>query len=122
MGTIIICILILLLAVFSIKSYCKKLSQGCCGAEGDGTEKRLCKKKTAQQADWYTFELGIEGMVCKNCAIRVENAFNRLDDVWAKVNLSNHTALVQTKEKLPETQLRAIVREAGYRVTSISEK
>lgn len=122
MGTIIICILILLLAVFSIKSYCKKLSQGCCGAGGDGAEKRLRKKKTAQQAEWYTFELKIEGMVCKNCAIRVENAFNRLEDVWAKVNLSSHTALVQTKEKLPETQLRAIVREAGYRVTSISEK
>ena len=38
-STIIICAVLVLIAFFAIRNYIKKLSNGCCGAEGDGIQK-----------------------------------------------------------------------------------
>jgi Heavy-metal-associated domain. len=64
----------------------------------------------------YSFEykIKIDGMTCKNCAMRVENAFNSKENYLAKVKLSENSAYVRTKQEIAEKELRDIVINAGY--------
>lgn len=61
----------------------------------------------------------IEGMVCGNCAIRVENALNRMEGVWTKVDLSARQALIRSKQPIDEQTIRSEVRRLGYTVMKI---
>ena len=61
----------------------------------------------------------IGGMTCENCARRVENALNSLDNVWAEVRISDHTAVVRLKQEPDVRELSRKVTEAGYAVTRI---
>ena len=58
-------------------------------------------------------------MTCKNCARRVENAFNGRDGFMAKVDLSKNTADIYMKQPEDDGVLEDIVRRAGYEVLSI---
>jgi copper chaperone CopZ len=53
-------------------------------------------------------------MSCRNCAVRVENALNKLGNVWAKVNLEKKEATVLLKENVDDEKLSAAVGAAGY--------
>ena len=53
-------------------------------------------------------------MTCKNCAVRVENALNRIDGVWATVDFPQNRALVRMKTPVDEEALRAAVWKSGY--------
>ena len=70
----------------------------------------------------YTATLSIEGMMCTNCARKVENAFNRQDGVWVKVDFAGRKAVVRMKQPMDDAILRRIVREAGYTVLKIADK
>ncbi len=63
--------------------------------------------------------LYIEGMNCKHCLMRVENALKALDGIKVKVNLKKGTAKVSSKEELSNQVLIDAVKEAGYTVTEI---
>lgn len=58
-------------------------------------------------------------MTCKNCATRVENAFNSIDGFYASVNLKKNQATILMKENKDDALLRQIVRDAGYKPISI---
>ena len=58
-------------------------------------------------------------MVCGNCSTRVENGLNRLDGVWAVVDLAKGQADVRMKEPLDEQVLKQAVRDTGYTVYKI---
>ncbi len=119
--TIIIVIILIIIIVFGIRSYTKKLSQGCCGAGGDAVER---VKSSDDDSSHYPHQylLGIEGMTCKNCAVRIENTFNKTEGFLAKVNLRKNTAVVHTREAVTDGELKSIVAKAGYHVTSISKQ
>lgn len=118
MGTAIIIGIILVISIFAVKSYVKKLKNGCCGAGGDEVKRQ--KLKDTDRAHYpYKYILSIEGMTCKNCAARVENAFHEREGFYAKVNLQKKTAEVYTKERVDEFELRQIVVRAGYHVTDV---
>ena len=110
---------LILLAIIAICAagffgYRKKLRSGCCGAGGDGPEKKV-RVKDRNRANYpYVMQLGIDGMTCSNCARRVENALNRLEGVWAAVDFSGHSALVRCKQPVPEETLSQTVLNAGY--------
>ena len=70
----------------------------------------------------YTAVLTIDGMTCGHCAVRVENALNELNGVWAKVDLGEKTALVRMVQPLPEAALRQAIRGAGYTLLHINWK
>ncbi len=118
MATAIIIIILIVVIVLAIRSYTKKLSQGCCGAGGDAVEK---VKAADQDSSNYPHQylLSIEGMTCKNCAARVENTFNKTEGFLAQVNLRKNTALVHSKEAVTDGELKSIVAKAGYHVTAI---
>lgn len=116
MGTVIIILIIVIIAVLGLQSYLKKLSSGCCGANSETAIKRI-KVKDKNTAHYpYTIILTIDGMTCINCAHRVENALNQLPGVWATVNLGERKATVRMKQEIPLSQLRTVVQQVGYTV------
>lgn len=120
MPTAIICIVLIVICVIAVRSYCKKLKNGCCGAGGDAVKRIRPADKEAEHYP-YSCRIGIDGMTCKNCALRVENAFHEREGFYAQVHLKEHCAVVYMKTPVPEPELRQIVQRAGYSVTGIQE-
>lgn len=119
-STIVIILLLAVIAVFSVKSYAKKLTSGCCGSGGD-TEKRV-KVRDKNPAHYpQCVKIGIDGMTCAHCRQRVENALNSEDGVWAEVDLKDESAIVHMKNALSEDSLRYIISRAGYTATYVEE-
>lgn len=117
-STAAICAVLALICIFAIWHYIKKLKNGCCGGGGD--EERRIRLADSDAAHYpYVCKIGIEGMRCKNCAIRVENAFNRQDGYYATVDLRRHCALVRTKQPVADDELRRVVLRTGYQPVSI---
>ena len=120
MVTAIISILLIIICVLAVVSYRKKLSQGCCGSGGDVVKKQGPADRDISHYP-YEYEAVIEGMTCKNCAARVENAFHSAGGFYAKVNLRKKTATIRAKEDTPEDTLKKIILRTGYDVASISK-
>ena len=119
MITAIIIVLLVGACVMAVKSYAKKLSHGCCGAGGDKEQKLT---KTADLAEYkFRYSVKIGGMSCKNCAVQIENAFNRHNGIVARVNFKSGTAEVSAKEPLTEIVIRQTVVGLGYSVEEIKQ-
>lgn len=120
MGTAIVIVIIVVICVFAIYSYGHKMRNGggCCGSH-EAAEKKV--KVADKNKDHYPYEvtLTIDGMTCSNCSRRVENALNRLDGVWAKVDLGERKADVRLKQAPDNDALRHAVQDVGYTVLSI---
>ena len=58
-------------------------------------------------------------MSCGNCAIRVENALNAMEGVWARVNLESGEASVYMKQEYGDKALKDAVKACGYTVFRI---
>ena len=117
MANYIIVFIILVIAIFSIKGYIKKLTVGCCGGE------REIRKKIKVDLNDYKYSkiMNIEGMTCKNCVAHVENELNDLDGVYAKANLKKKCAVVNMKEDIDNDILERTIKKAGYSVLSITK-
>lgn len=122
MATAIIVVILVLICIFSLKSYLKKLRGGCCGAGGDGPEKKVKVADRNKEHYPYQATAEIDGMVCGNCATRVENALNSMDGVWAKVDLSKKQAAILSKQLLDEQEVRSAVRGQGYTVIKFEQR
>ena len=122
MSTAIICLILVVIAVIGVKSYMKKLTSGCCGASSGKAPKKI--RVSDRDPSHYPVRklLKVDGMVCGNCATNVENSLNRLDGVWARVNLEKGEADVYMKEEIPDDELRSAVRSAGYTVYRVEGK
>lgn len=122
MGSYIIGAVIIIVCAYAVYGYVRKLRRGgsCC-SEGEAAEKKV--KVTDRDKTHYPYActLTIDGMTCSNCARRVENALNRVDGVWATVDLMGRRADLRLKEKPDEEALRRAVRDAGYTVLSVQE-
>lgn len=118
MSTAIICIILLCICVFAVRSYMKKLTHGCCGSGGDAP-KRVKVQDKREESYPYIKTVTISGMTCKNCKLRVENAFNCREGVFAQVDLKSSTARVLSKEPFSEEDIRELVRKAGYQVEKV---
>ena len=108
------------IAFLAVRSYVKKLRNGCCGAGGD-SEKRLRPPDRELSHYPYAWRIRIDGMSCKRCALRIENAFHEKDGFYAKVSLKNKEAIVYTKSKASKQELTGIVERAGYRLLSLEQ-
>ena len=119
MITAIIIVLLVVVCFIAVRTYVKKLVHGCCGAGGD-KERKLTK--TADLAEYkYHYSVKIGGMSCKNCAVRIENAFNRQEGIFARVNFKSGSAEVSAKEPLSEIVIRQTVVGLGYSVEEIKQ-
>lgn len=120
-STAVICVILAVICIFSVKKYRKKLTSGCCGAGGEGTVKKRRVSDRNKAHYPYTKILEIDGMSCGNCANRVENALNALDGVWASVDLGSQEALVRMKQPMDPELLKNAVRKQGYTVIRITD-
>ena len=117
MGTAIVLLILVVVVIFSIRGYLKKTRYGCCGSGGG--EQRV-KPDDRNPAHFpYEYEVGVDGMKCQNCAIRVENAFHEWDGFLAKVNLKENCAVIHAKAPVSEEELRRIIQKSGYSVRSV---
>ena len=85
MATYLILAAVVLICAYAVYSYIRKLrvGGGCCG-EREAAPKRVRVRDRDKRHYPYVLEVTIDGMVCANCARRVENALNSLDGVWAR--------------------------------------
>ena len=121
METYLILAAVVLICAYAVYSYIRKLrvGGGCCG-EREAAPKRVRVSDRDKRHYPYVLEVTIDGMVCANCARRVENALNSLDGVWARVeDVGSGRATVRTKSAPDEAALRSAVRQAGYTVMSV---
>lgn len=119
-----IIIALALVCFIAIRSYLKKLAHGCCGAGSTGSaggdkERRLRDADLSGYAHHYSVKIG--GMTCKNCALRIENAFNRQEGIAARVDFKSGLAEVASNAQIPELTLRKTVVELGYSVEEIAD-
>ena len=120
MATVIICIILVLICIYAIWSYKKRLSSGCCGGGG---EIKIKPKDGNPNHYPHKVTVYIDGMTCEHCKNRVENAFNDTDGCLAKVNLERKCAELWTMNQISEQDIRAIVEKAGYAyVRTVHEK
>lgn len=122
MGTIIVIIVLLVIVACAILSIRKRIKYGssCCGShDAAPTKIKVHDKNKAHYP--YTYTLTVDGMHCSNCALRVENALNSIEGIWAKVNLENKKVLVLSKNKIEGEELSKAVAAAGYTVIDVSE-
>ena len=116
MSTAVICILLIIICVFGLRSYLKRLASGCCGSSGEKALKRVRVQDKDLSHYPHQCVMKVDGMSCGNCAVRVENALNRMDGVWARVDLEAEEATVHMKQEYEDKMLKEAVRAAGYTV------
>ena len=115
MSTAILCLLLIIMIVFGLRSYLKRLTSGCGASARPGV--KINKVKDRDKSHYpYRVLLKVDGMSCGSCAARVENALNALDGVWAQVDLGEEQADVRMKREYGEQELKAAVKTAGYTV------
>ena len=68
----------------------------------------------------HVYRMDIEGMHCKNCAMRIENAFNEQPNCMAKVDLAGKFARIYTKKPVEEVVLKQTVWHAGYEPKTVT--
>lgn len=118
-AAVIICIALAAVMFYAVKRMRKTLKNGCCGIGGSDICKEI-KIKDKNRAHYpYRRILDIDGMHCKNCAIRVQNALNMLPGVYAGVNFRKKSAEIYMKNDMENAVLRKTVADAGYSVAGI---
>ena len=61
-------------------------------------------------------EIKINGMSCKHCAAKVENALKDLGLKKVKVDLESNQASFKENHKVTEAMIKEAVQSAGYEV------
>lgn len=121
MVNVIIVLVLVVVCVCAIKSYAGKVAHGCCGGESDETKKIAVADKDPSHYP-YSVKIQIEGMTCSRCKMKVENAFNSQDGMWAQADVKKGEALVWMKQPTEQAVLRRLVSKAGYHVTDMEEQ
>ncbi len=121
MGTAIVILILAIIVLCAILSIRKRIKYGssCCGGH-DAAPKKI-KVSDKNKAHYpYTYTLTVDGMHCSNCALRVENALNSKEGLWASVKLENNTVLVHSKNQLEWAEISKIISDAGYTLIELN--
>jgi copper chaperone CopZ len=108
-------------ALYSTVQKARGKSKGasCCGSAESVLAKPV--EDTDESHYPYKYNVGIEGMMCSNCAARVENAINASGDTWAHVNLGRKRAEVLAKTEKTEEDFVNALRDTDYKVTGFEQ-
>jgi copper chaperone CopZ len=96
-----------------------KSGSSCCG----GPEAVLPKPVADTDESHYPYKyyVSIDGMMCSNCAAKVENAINKSGDVWANVDLGRKRAEVLSKSEKAEDDFAKALKGTEYKVTGYEQ-
>lgn len=121
MAEFIIIAVIAVICIAAVVLYVKKLRQGCCGASSD-YERVVASTDEDISAYCLKYTIEIGGMTCPKCAQRIQNAFNRQDGCFSRVNHKDNMAEVFTKKEVPELLLRKTIVDLGYTAGNIKSE
>ncbi len=107
----VLCLLAVFAAVKSVQHF--KGQGGCCGGGGYRPKKKRLKKVAFKK------EFAVEGMKCKNCKIRVEEAVNDLEGVAGKADLKKGILTVSYEKPVEDEVIIKKIERAGYRACPI---
>lgn len=115
-GTGIVVLIIIVAIFFALKSATRhfKGQGGCCG--GKDPDVRMPKKKL-EGKKLGEFTLQVEGMTCKHCREKVEEAVNEIEGAVCKVNLAGKTATVAYDRQIDRAGVIEKIRAAGYKAS-----
>ena len=114
-------IAVLIIAVFIVlRTKIKRIGikRTCCG--GKKPEKREEKKLDFEPI--FEMTVRIDGLCCEDCAIRVENALNRIDGVAANACHHEKKAVLLSCREPDEKEIRKTVSDCGFAVTDMKIK
>lgn len=64
----------------------------------------------------------VEGMSCNHCVNHVKSALESVNGISnVKVDLDSKTAVVKCSSEVNDSDIKSVVKEAGYEVTDIHE-
>ena len=113
----------LLLIVYAIYATVQKVrgksKSSCCGTAETVLPKAV--EDTDESHYPFRYNVAIEGMMCSNCASRVQNAINDGGDMWAHVNLGRHRAEVLAKSEKTENDFVRLLGKTDYKVVGFEE-
>ncbi len=104
---------IIILAALAETIRRRRKGSSCCGTRGNDVKAVKAQQLTGNVSE---LRLDIGGMVCGNCAARVQNALNALPGVSAKVSIETKQAVVKYEDGVDPETIRAAVRSCGYAV------
>lgn len=98
------------------------LHGGSCCAESERPAKRVrpSDKNPAHYAFHYSMK--IDGMICSNCVRHVENAFNMIDGIYAKVDRDTGMAKVHSKKIITFGEAAGYLKDTAYTLIDIREE
>ena len=108
--------------ILMMSSMRKKLLHGgsCCGDHEAPEAKVKVSDKNIKHYNFH-YEASIEGMVCGNCARRVENALNSNEGVYAKVDIGNKKAVIHAKRELTKDDVFEYTKSLPYTIMSFNK-
>ena len=110
--TLIAAVLVVAVLFILMKNKVTKGSS-CCGGQEESV-KRIRADDPDPAHYPYHYRLIVEGMVCANCATRVENAFLSTGEMLAKADLGKKEVKLLSKRELDRRETARIVNRAGY--------
>ena len=116
-----ILITVLIIAVFIVlRTKIKRIGikRTCCG----GHEKEKRKEKILEEKPIFEVIVCIEDLCCEDCAIRVENAFNRMDGVSAKACHKAKRAVLLLCKEWSEAEICAVISDCGFTAGDVQSK
>lgn len=96
-----------------------KAKSSCCGSAETVQAKKV--EDTDESHYPYKYHVAIEGMMCSNCAARVENRINAAGDTWAHVNLGRKRAEVLSKAEKTQADFAGLLEGTDYKVTGCEQ-
>ena len=117
---IIVGILLIAYAVYgTVQKARGKSKSSCCG----GAESVIPKPVEDTDESHYPLKyyVSVDGMMCSNCAARVENAINKSGDNWAHVNLGRKRAEVLSKTEKTQDDFTKALNGTEYKVTGFEQ-
>ncbi len=113
----------LLLIVYAIYATVQKVrgksKSSCCGTAETVLPKAVADTDESHYP--FRYNVAIDGMMCSNCASRVQNAINDGGDMWAHVNLGRHRAEVLAKSEKTENDFVRLLGKTDYKVVGFEE-
>lgn len=70
----------------------------------------------------YQYKVYVDGMSCGHCSARVEEAFNSVKGISAKVNLEEKVAYITSKSVIKEEEAKKIVEDTGFTFVKFEEE
>ena len=117
---IIVGIILIAYAVYgTVQKARGKSKSSCCGSAESVIPRPV--DDTDESHYPYKYFVSVDGMMCSNCAARVENAINKSGDNWAHVNLGRKRAEVLSKTEKTEDDFMKALKGTDYKVTGFEQ-